>query len=170
MAKSIKNRRKVKSKPSVTKRGKKSRSVSTTARARSKAAKKGWITRRAHTRKAMSKADFPPDIQRLIDDRVKKEVARELAKTERKVSKTRQELERNVKATLMVESFDREIERRIDSGEFIESDETRILGRLFLVNELNPVDFDDEIMRLADDFDDWSVHDIYELWYYGEVA
>jgi hypothetical protein len=118
----------------------------------------------------MSKADFPPDIQRLIDDRVKKEVARELAKTERKVSKTRQELERNVKATLMVESFDREIERRIDSGEFIESDETRILGRLFLVNELNPVDFDDEIMRLADDFDDWSVHDIYELWYYGEVA
>jgi hypothetical protein len=119
----------------------------------------------------MSKADFPPDIQRLIDERVKKEVARELARATRKeVPKSRQALERSVRASLMVESFDREIERRIDSGEFIESDETRILGRLFLVNELNPQNFDDEIVNLADDFEDWSVHDIYELWYYGEVA
>lgn len=159
MVKRIKNRGKVKSK----------RNVRKPSKARSLAAKKGWVTRRAHTRKAMSKADFPKDIQRIIDERVKKEVARELKEIERKTPK-RQELERNVRATLMVESFDREIERRIDSGEFIESDETRILGRLFLVNELNPADFDDAIVELADDFEDWSVHDIYELWYYGEVA
>jgi hypothetical protein len=159
MAKHTKTRGKVNT--SVRQRGKKSQS--STSAIRSRAAKKGWKTRRANVRKAKSKAAFPPEIQRIIDERVKKEVERELK------SKTRQ-LTKSARADLMAESFDREIERRIESGEFIESDETRILGRLFLVNELNPVDFDNEIERLADDFDDWSVHDIYELWYYGEVA
>jgi hypothetical protein len=159
MAKSIKNSRKVKSKPSVRKRGKKSH-------ARSLAAKKGWETRRGHKRKALSKADFPPEIQSIIDERVKKEVARELARlTPRK---------RDAKTALMIEAIDRQVEQHLDAaiarGEFVEADESKILGRLFIVNELQPAYFDDAIVDLSNEYEDWSIHDIYELWYYGEVT
>jgi len=155
MAKRIKKRRKVKSKPRVRKPNK----------ARSLAAKKGWETRRGHKRKAMSKADFPPDIQRIIDKRVKKEVARELAHlTPRK---------RDAKTALMIEAIDRQVERHLDAaierGEFVEADASKILGRLFIVNELQPAYFDDAIVDLSNEYEDWSIHDIYELWYYGEV-
>jgi hypothetical protein len=160
MTKRIKKRGKVKSKPRVRKPDK----------ARSLAAKKGWETRRGHTRKAMSKADFPPEIQRIIDERVRKEVARELKALESRKATPALQLARQ---QLVTEAYDQKIQQHIDAaierGEFVEADETKILGRLFLVNELTPQDFDDAIVDLSNEYEDWSIHDIYELWYYGEV-
>lgn len=165
---------------------------STQKRARSRAAKKGWVTRRAHKREKQSKAKLPPGLRELIEQRIDREEGRELKRVQAvgkklaeleaervKLEKQRLRLEKREKraiqkpeAVILDASIERVIESHIESGEWEDSDETRILGRLFAINRLDPIEFDDEVQRIADepDYEDWSVHDIYELWFYGEVA
>jgi hypothetical protein len=163
MVKHTKKRPKVKQKQRPSRRGKKSQS-------RSRAAKKGWETRRGRKREAASKAILPKGVESLIKARVDLEEERALLREERrKLERMRKTIEKKPQALVLDAAIDRQIEAHIDSGEWEDTDETRILGRLFTINRLDPVEFDDEIMRLADEFDDWSVHDIYELWFYGEL-
>lgn len=133
---------------------------------RSEAAKRGWAKRKewAHRKEAAIErwrktnpnlASNTKELGKFIDAQIKAGVRIEV---------------KRIEAEVMSAAIDRQIESLIKEEKWTDSDESRILGRLFLMNKLDPADFDQEVQDIADEYDDWSAHDIYDLWFYGEVA
>lgn len=182
-----KKKRKVKRKKSANPRIKRKAKRKLSKQKRSQAAKKGWETRKKKRAQREQEAQQQviarkakaywegkrPDLRGV--EKVFEEVMAELRPGE--------EYDKSLRH-VFAEAFHRSVEEQlpelrsqlaegvieefIEEGYFVESDETRIIGRLMIADEDGR--FDDEARILADEFD-YDVHDIYDMWHgYGDAT